>query len=138
MKRTRHFDEKIKMMGFSSPKTNEGASLKTRENGVTHVLDYDERGTVVEKNKDAFEKVLDLLNEVDPMGIAFVSRYEYYVEAVDLVENLFECNTTDDTRRVFKETFNWWFGEDWSESFEPDKVPSEQLLKIKLESFQVN
>jgi hypothetical protein len=138
MKRTRHFDEKMKMMGFSSPKTNEAASLKTRENGVTHVLDYDERVTVVEKNEDAFEKVLDLLNEVDPMGLAFVSRHEYYVEAVDLVENLFECNTSEDTRRVFKETFNWWFGEDWSERFELDKVPAEQLLKIKLESFQVN
>jgi len=138
MKFTRHAGEKLKMMGFSSPKTNEDVSLKTMENGVTHVLDYDERVTVVEKNKDAFEKVLDFLNVVDPMRLADDSRYEYYVEAVDLVENLFECNTTDDTRRVFKETFIWWFDENFSERFELDKVQSEQLLKIKLDSFQVN
>jgi hypothetical protein len=137
MKRTRHFDEKMKWWGFSSPQSNDEKLLLV-ENGVTHLMDQGERDVVVEESKKAFLKVLTLLNEVDPMRLSWVSENEYYVEAVDIVVNLVKCNTREDAKRVFIETFKWWFGEDWSDRFETRNVPSEQLLKIKLDSFQVN
>jgi len=137
MKRTRHFDEKLKWWGLSSPQSNDEKLLLV-ENGITHLMDQGERDVVVEENKKVFLKVLTLLKEVDPMGLSWASENEYYVEAVDIVVNLVKCNTREDAKRVFIETFKWWFGEDWSLSFETRNVPSEQLLKIKVDSFQVN
>ena len=71
---------------------------------------YEETSLYKVKHEKAYWSILNIINEVDPVGIAFVREEEYGIEVLEIMANLKSCSSAKETRGLIIDVFDGYFG----------------------------
>jgi hypothetical protein len=76
--------------------------------------------------KEAFIKVRQVINELDPIGLINICpENEYDMEIGDILSNLKKCKTVENTTLMLEDVFIKWFG-----SIAPKGIYEETAKKL--------
>lgn len=71
---------------------------------------YEETSLYKVKHEKAYWAILNIINEVDPVGIAFVYEEEYGIEVLEIMANLKSCSSAKETKGLIIDVFDAYFG----------------------------
>ncbi len=94
-------------------------------------VDIESRKRLKQADPQHFKSITEVLNTIDPVGLAFIAD-EYDLEVADILVNLPNCHSASDVKNLVFEVFSRWFSAEIAKPIlEKDMVHFEFLLALK-------